>query len=649
MLNQSKWIWQESEFVKDVYAEFSDEFVGENASIKISADSNYAIYVNGEFVALGQYPDYPHYKIYDEIDLSEYCSEAENILSVVVWGYGEISTTTNYPGKPALRYEVFVDGKLYTYSDKSTKSRISKAYHSGYCRNFSSHLPFTVHYDLTKEDNWKKGELIDFKDSILVDLDYKMLPRPINKTVISKAPIKGKRLDIKENVIFDLGREETGYIGFSINSPVEQKITIGIGEYLKDGTYVKYKYEDGKQFGFDFTLKKGKNIFFNPLFRVGIRYLQVDSETQVDIEYVGMYTSYYKLDRKVFTPETELDKEIYNVCLHTLECCMHEHYEDCPTREQALYALDSRNQMLCGYYAFGEYKFPRSNLMLFGKDIREDKLLTITAPRKIKLTISTFALFYIIETFEYAVYSKDLSIIGDTYDKMQGIFDVFIGRMDDGLVPNFTEKHIWNFYEWRDGMEGKLNQEDDYKFDTPMNCIFVLALKAMHRMNEMIGKTDDYLELADSVNKKIYEKLYDRERKIFVNSTMDSNSAELSNAFAILCGAIEGDEAGALADKLVKEDNGLTLISLSMIGFKYDALIKAGGNKYNDYILNNIRRTYKYMLDNDATTFWEYDDTLERVAEEGGGTSSFCHGWSAMPVYYYHTLGKKVDEVKYYD
>ena len=49
--------------------------------------------------------------------------------------------------------------------------------------------------------------------------------------------------------------------------------------------------------------------------------------------------------------------------------------------------------------------------------------------------------------------------------------------------------------------------------------------------------------------------------------------------------------------QLADKDNGLTLISLSMIGFKYDALVKAYGDKYNDYILENIRKTYKFMLD----------------------------------------------------
>ena len=39
--------------------------------------------------------------------------------------------------------------------------------------------------------------------------------------------------------------------------------------------------------------------------------------------------------------------------------------------------MDSRNQMLCGYYAFGEFEFPRACLKLIASDNRPDGLLNI--------------------------------------------------------------------------------------------------------------------------------------------------------------------------------------------------------------------------------------------------------------------------------
>ncbi len=59
---------------------------------------------------------------------------------------------------------------------------------------------------------------------------------------------------------------------------------------------------------------------------------------------------------------------------------MHEHYENCPWREQALYNMDSRNAMLFTYIAFNDYKFARSNLTLMANGLLDDGLLNICFP-----------------------------------------------------------------------------------------------------------------------------------------------------------------------------------------------------------------------------------------------------------------------------
>ena len=79
MDDRSKWIWL-SEEAPDQYADFTDsfEYGGRDARLLISADSNYAVWLNGTLVHAGQYPDFPHYKIFDSIDLSPYCRAGKN-------------------------------------------------------------------------------------------------------------------------------------------------------------------------------------------------------------------------------------------------------------------------------------------------------------------------------------------------------------------------------------------------------------------------------------------------------------------------------------------------------------------------------------------------------------------------------------------
>ena len=43
------------------------------------------------------------------------------------------------------------------------------------------------------------------------------------------------------------------------------------------------------------------------------------------------------------------------------------------------------------------------------------------------------------------------------------------------------------------------------------------------------------------------------------------------------------------------------------------------------------------MLDKGATTFWE----TEKGEADFGGAGSLCHGWSAIPIYYFNELLKK--------
>ena len=52
-------------------------------------------------------------------------------------------------------------------------------------------------------------------------------------------------------------------------------------------------------------------------------------------------------------------------------------------------------------------------------------------------------------------------------------------------------------------------------------------------------------------------------------------------------------------------------------------------------VCDGFSKAYKYMLDNGATSVWE---TLEGYKDQQG-SGSLCHGWSSIPVYYYHKLG----------
>ncbi len=631
------WIWSNSNPQQDEYGEFVDHFTYEKGTVtlRVSADSNYATYINGQLTAWGQYADFPYDKVYDEVDVTEFCQKGNNRIATIVWYCGSDNIFTYYPGKAGLLYELTCGNKVLCESNEATLSRMSKAYMNHRKQLISLQLGFGYGYDATKEDEWLTGELVDFTPSVSIQQELPLRIRPCKKLTLLPDAEGVKCKDISDtDVIYDLGREQVGVLSFKLTSPCKQEITISYGEHLVDGCV--RRIIGPRDFSITYIAKEGENEFFNPFRRFGCRYLEVQSEHSISVEKMAIAPTMYVLEEKERPVLTELQNKIYDMCVETLHLCMHEHYEDCPWREQSLYAMDSRNQMLCGYYAFGEYKFPRANLQLIAKDNRKDGLLSICYPMCMDLVIPSFSLHYITACREYMEYSGDKSFLSEIYPKLVSIVETFTKRITNGLIPPFAGKNYWNFYEWRDGLDGGGPYCEDYDFDTPdllLNALLSIALQNMEIIADTLSIANTYHEQATALNNRIYEVFWDKTTGICYNLPEHKAYSQLGNALAILCGAITGDEAKALCERVLTDPN-MTPISLSMVCFMYDAWLKTDRDKYIPIILQEIEKTYMPMIEFGSTTVWE-TELGERDFENAG---SLCHGWSALPIYYYHTL-----------
>ena len=97
---------------------------------------------------------------------------------------------------------------------------------------------------------------------------------------------------------------------------------------------------------------------------------------------------------------------------------------------------------------------------------------------------------------------------------------------------------------------------------------------------------------------------------------------------AVLAGLTTQSESEEICQKIV--DGTLLDCSLSMKIFKYEALLKTSKESYQVWIHEEIRREYGKMLE-DGNTVWETIDG----ASAFGNAGSLCHGWSAVPIYFY--------------
>ena len=633
MFKNARWIWCSARPQGDEYGEFytSFNFGGEEMILNISVDSNYAVYLNGELCAFGQYPDYPHYKIYDEIDITKFCKEGKNHLAIIVWYYGEIKSSTYCDdGRAALMFELFANGESVVHSSENIPSRLSNTYRNHAKKIITPQLGLSFFYDATAEDSWMRGELSDFYYSHVVWQKLPLFKRPCERLYLDPL-VEAKPCG---EGLFDLSLNTVGFLYVEIESECEQVMTVSYAEHLNDEGRVN-RFIEKRDFSVEIKVKAGKTVYMNPFRRLGCKFLQVSGEGKITVKKIGIIPVMYPVKIMPRPELSEEDSKIYDICLRTLRMCMHEHYEDCPWREQGLYSMDSRNQMLCGYYLFEEYAYPKANLELIANDSREDGLLSICFPMSEGLAIPSYSLYFYISCAEYLKYSGDKEFIKRIYPKLRMILMSCLAyRREDGLIYPIGSKKYWNFYEWRDGL-AVMKDEDIDKPDLIFNALLSIAAANMAYMSDELGIKHEYAALSAELNTLIRENFYDSERGLFRHRKDSDIFSAFGNSLAILCGASMGEEAKAICEAMIS-DKDVIPASLSMQCFFYDALLAVDREAYREYIFEDIRRVYKPMVEAGVGTVWETELGWHDFKDAG----SLCHGWSALPVYYYHIFSK---------
>lgn len=634
LFQQGRWIWladaegKTPQVSADQYVEFVDSIAyrGKPLTLYLSCDSDYTLFVNDVYAASNQYGDFEHYKIYDTLDLMPLLVPGTNQLRILVHHWG-ISTSRYRPARAGLIYEIYEGESLISCSTSAVLSGQSAPYRCGQPVFVSGQLGLTFAYDATRE-----GETV-YAPSVTVDKACTFYPRPIPKhKVLERRPMQSITALSPAHYLIDLGKEAVGLPVLEVYSETEQTLTVAWGEHITDGG-VRMKL-GGRNFYYEYKTRCGQNHFTDYMLRLGCRYLEIFAPEPLTVLYAGILPTVYEADPVPYTMDDPIHQQIYDVCLHTLQLCMMEHYVDCPWREQALYAYDSRNQMLCGYYAFagGNATYARANLRLIGMDRRDDGMLSICHPCGTDLVIPSYSLYYFLQMKEYAEHTGDLSLAEEMLPKLCSVADAFMKNAHNGLLNSFSGKNYWNFYDWSPYCEGTLGASQAATPDLCLNSLFVIALDCLESLTAALSCNFSYPGVAHTLRRRIQEEFF-TDAGVFTLHRGRDEYTVLGNSLAILAGVPDRQTARVICDRL--SDGSLTECSLAMKILQYDALLSVDTDRYRDFILADIRQNYTPMLDAGSTTVWE------TVAGEAdfGGAGSLCHGWSAIPIVVYHRLG----------
>lgn len=684
----SDWIWMDNAPDVNCYVEFFDTFEtvsSEKIELLISVEGQYAAFLNGQYLPSTQYPDYPFYKAVQKVVLKNASTNLRNELVIQTLYCGVDSHTTRRE-TPGLRFEVWQGGKLLCTSGKLTRARMMSCYQSGPMKNITPQLGAGFVYKKHRENEWNNSVVVnkecmfvsrpvnelvlgDEQNAQLVthgiftahdsglqqyaSLAFREtsalieeLPQPTNGNAIYFPSDQGLRISSSEGdgiyLVMDMGLETTGYLDLDIVCPEATRVDIGFGEHLED---MRVRTDvGGRHFTFQWEATAERCRFTHYFHRVGARYLQLFIYGHEAIVYsAGIRPLNYPFsEESAFHCSDHLHNQIYETAKHTLRCCVHQHYEDSPWREQSLYAFDSRSQMLFGYYAFGEMEQPKASLKLLALSQREDGLLELCAPGRVSVTIPSFSLMFIVALEEYCRYSGDVAFGKELLPTAQKILDAVQNHVRDGLVWNFQESCYWNFYEWTPLLDAEpIFREETLSLsaEAPLQLLYILAMQRMCKIHTYLDIETDEIEEKIRVLQKGMEQFWNLEAGAyasFIRNQQQVQYSELVQALALCTGIVPIERQKALRERIYK--GKLVHASLATSIFVYEALLQEP-ETYGTSVFDEVAERWGKMLYNGATTFWETDNGAEDFERAG----SLCHAWSCIPIYLYgaYALGIK--------
>ena len=440
-------------------------------------------------------------------------------------------------------------------------------------------------------------------------------------------------------LIVDLGRESVGFLNLDVTVPAGTVIDICHGEHLDDGRV--RSAVGGRNFTDRLICAEGRNQLLYTHRRIGGRYLELHfthtGKGKIGLRYAGIIPLELPLPAaSEFVSEDRLLAKINQVSEDTLKLCMHEHYEDCPWREQSLYAYDSRNQILYGYYVWGNYDFARASLDLLGKSFDGERYLSLTSPGSSSLTIPVFTLVWITELYEYLLYSGSTDLASKWLPQVNRILDKALSEPVPGrpkLYHPGNGKRIWNFCEWN----GRLSRLETHP-QAPYNIYLYETLNSAAKLNEALGnaeRADQLRREAEELGKAAEAAFYNPERGFYeVCPGLDPKEEGYEHLQAVMLanGLVPAEKRGRLLDLL--RSGTLRGIDLSALYYLTAALLKQGPDGRR-LLVDSLRKILEPVVLSGATSLWE----TRHGGDDFDYAGSLCHGWSAvMPYFCRHVL-----------
>ncbi len=669
-----RWIWDggAGEPV-DAYRLFRRAFPLEappvRAPLRITADREYRLFVNGRYLARGPAPNPPAHASYDEIDIAPYLASGPNVIGVIVYHLGVPSCPRGL-GRAGLLAGL---GEQTLVTDASWRWREGWWEPTG--ERFSRFREFTEHLDARREPAgwaaagfddhawkpaaplgpvgaapWKQIEPRDIPLPEHHDLAPQGLlfvgacggevpPKREIAALLAAEPGQPARpgaarelhvlcdpadtagvatIDARAGGVvlgLDFGREVSGFPEITVESETDGVVLdLGYGEALEEGGRVS-AHRQGNPAADRMTLRAGAQtlrVFHHRAFRYLV--LAVRGGT-VRLRALRVVESGYPTPfRGAFSCSDARLTRAWEIGRRTMQLCMDQGFLDCPNRERGQYIGDALAEGPVALYAFGDTRLMRRFLRQAKLCQPADGLLEPAYPcdwtawhgERGPHRIPGYGCLWPVMLHDYYKTTGDLALVRELAPTMDRLLRWFEPlRGADGLLARAPE---WNFMDWV--------KRDERSGLACLNLQYLMALRAAAALAEALGQGDARAGEAERIAAAFEAAHWEEARGLYRDAP--GVYSVHANALALLTLEQTLARAGRVIDALLRAPDLTQVGSPYFEGFVLRALCRHGRH---DDALRRVRDKWGPQIDAGATTFWE----------DYAGRWSLCHAWSCEP------------------
>ncbi len=588
---------------------FHCEASGSNATLYISADDYYKVYINGNFVAQGPTPSYHFHYNYNTIPVGEYLHEGENTIAVHTLYQGLINRVwQSGDNRHGLILDLCMDDEILVSSDESFKTAVHSAYmEMGIC---GYDTQFLERYDSTAAEvgfekadfndaDWQNAARCRYSDHTLVEQTSSMLEF---ETIF---PMKTAAQDGK--ILYDFGANYVGYLVVCARGKKGETMTVKCGQELQDDGSIRSRLRANCNYEEEWILSDGESRLDWFDYK-SFRFAELSLPDDVKIEKIYINARHYpfslhaRLKPKFSGNETL--RNIWNLCVHTQKYGVQEVIQDCMEREKGFYLGDGCYTALTNMILTDNDSMVRRLIDdAFLSDYITDSLVTcINCSFMQEIAEYPLILVYLV-LWHYRL-TGDKAYLESNYPKVVKLLDAYRRDYEKNLLLQDLDK--WCVVEWpqnfRHGYdvdieEGKVCRE-------PHVSINAYYIEAVRTANQIAAT----LELPAYRDEKplfsaFYDAFYDKEKHLFKDAVHTKHISLVGNSFVYGFGLCPAEEFKENFWAMLKE-KGIHSLSLFCT---FPVMMGHIREKRDDLLKEALlsEETWSRMLREGATTTFE--------------------------------------------